>query len=46
MGVDWIHLARDGIHWPDLMSVVMKLRVPQRVGNFMISLTSERLSAS
>jgi len=33
-GVDWIHLVQHRDQWRALVDMVMKLRVPQKVGNF------------
>jgi hypothetical protein len=33
--VDWIHLAQDREEWRALVNTVMKLRVPQKVGEFL-----------
>jgi hypothetical protein len=35
--MDWIHLAQDRDMWQDLVNVVMKLRVVENAGNFLIS---------
>jgi hypothetical protein len=32
--VDWIHLAQDRDQCCDLVKTVMKLRIPQKAGNF------------
>jgi len=34
-GMDWIELAQDRYRWKALVNVVMNLRVPQNVGNFL-----------
>jgi hypothetical protein len=34
-GVDWIHLAQDTDQWRALGNTVMKLRVSQKVENFL-----------
>jgi hypothetical protein len=34
-GVDWIYLAQDRDQWCALVDTVMKIRVPQKVGNFL-----------
>jgi len=31
----WIHLAHDRDQWQTFVKTVMKLRVPQNVGNFL-----------
>jgi hypothetical protein len=36
-GMDWSDLAQDRARWWALVNVVMNLRVPQNVGNFMSS---------
>ena len=36
-GTDWIVVAQDRDSWLALMSVVMKLQVPQNVENFLTS---------
>jgi len=36
-GMDWIDLAQDRDRWRALANAVMKLRVPQNVGNFLTS---------
>ena len=36
-GMDWIKLAQDRDRWQALLNVVMNLRVPQNVGNFLTS---------
>jgi hypothetical protein len=35
--VDWIHLAQDRGKWRAAVKTVMKLRVPQKAGNFLTS---------
>jgi len=42
--VNWINLAKDGVPWRTLMNTVMKLRVPLKAWNFLLTeqlLTSE-----
>jgi len=34
-GMDWIKLAQDRDRWQALVMVVMNIRVPQNVGNFL-----------
>jgi len=34
-GMDWIELAQDRDRWPVSVNAVMKLRVPQDLGNFL-----------
>lgn len=34
-GVEWLHLAQDGVKWRDLMNMIMKLRVPYMEGNLL-----------
>jgi len=36
-GLDWIHLTQDRIQWRTLISTVMNLRVPWKVGKFLWS---------
>jgi hypothetical protein len=36
-GMDWIDLTQDRARWQALVTVGMKLRVPQNVGNFLTS---------
>jgi hypothetical protein len=36
-GVHWMHLAQDRDQWQALVKTVMKIRVPQKAGNFLIS---------
>jgi hypothetical protein len=35
--VDWMHLAKDREQWQSLVSTVMNLWVPLKVGNFLTS---------
>jgi hypothetical protein len=35
--VDWISLARDRGQWRAVVNTVMKLRFPEKVGNFLAS---------
>ena len=37
MGMDWIELAQNKDRWGTPVNVVMKLRVPQNMGNFLTS---------
>ena len=37
VGLDWIDLAQNREGWPARMNAVMNIRVPQNVGNFLIS---------
>jgi hypothetical protein len=37
MDVDWIQLAQDFIQKWAIVNTVMKIRVPQKVGNFLVS---------
>jgi hypothetical protein len=34
-GVDWMVLAQDRDQWRALVNTVVKLRVPQKAGNFL-----------
>jgi hypothetical protein len=34
-GMDWIDLPQDRDRWGDVVNVVMNLRVPSNLGNFM-----------
>jgi hypothetical protein len=35
--MEWIHLAQGRIQWRVLVNMVMKLRVPLEVGDFLIN---------
>jgi hypothetical protein len=32
--VDWIHVAQDRVQWMAFVNMGMKVRVPQKVGDF------------
>jgi hypothetical protein len=36
--MDWIQLAQDSDQWQAFVNTAMNFQVPQRVGNFLISL--------
>jgi hypothetical protein len=36
-GVDWMELSQDKVQWRALVNAVMKLRVPQKAGDFLTS---------
>jgi hypothetical protein len=36
-GMDWVHLAQDSDQWRPLNNMVMNLRLPYNVGNFLDS---------
>jgi len=38
-GVHWICLAKDGVTWQALISMVMNLEVPKMAGNFLTNFT-------
>jgi hypothetical protein len=40
VGMDWIHLAQDGVQWKALVNTVMNLRVPYYFGKFLSSCTT------
>jgi hypothetical protein len=37
VGMDWIHLAQNNVHWWALVNMVKNLHVPQNVGKFQSS---------
>jgi hypothetical protein len=37
MGVEWIHVDRDGMQWRNLANTAMSLRVPYKAGNLVIN---------
>jgi hypothetical protein len=38
--VDWIHLALDKVHWPDVINMVMNLRFQYKAGDLLTKLAT------
>jgi hypothetical protein len=34
-GMDWTKLAQECISWPDLVKMIMSLRIPYRIGDIL-----------
>jgi hypothetical protein len=43
-GMDWFDLAQDRDQWKALVNTVMKLRVPENIGKFLSSCTTDSFS--